>query len=131
MEQQILRCSVLFDVILKAGKQAGFILRRVIVDLFHIGGIALEDTEASIKVLRCQRTVFFDFSTCTADALLADFTDVLVSCFIGFTLFIGHFGKLNHNELAVPAIFCVKLHNGMGSCSRTGEEVENKIILFC
>ena len=48
MEQQILRRSVLFDVIFKAGEQTGFILRRVIVDLFHIGGVALEDAEADV-----------------------------------------------------------------------------------
>ena len=49
LEQQILRRSVLFDVILKAGEQAGFIRSGIVVDLFHIGGVALEDAEAGVR----------------------------------------------------------------------------------
>ena len=48
LEQQILRRSVLFYVILKAGEQAGFILRWVIVDIFHIRGVALENAETNV-----------------------------------------------------------------------------------
>ena len=32
------------------------------------------------------------------------------------------------NELAMPAVFSLELHNGVGSCSRTREKVEDSVV---
>ena len=65
---------------------------------------------------------------CAADTLFADFTDVLVACFIGFACFIALLRELHHNEFAVSAILGVELHDSVGSGSGTREEVHNNII---
>ena len=65
-----------------------------------------------------------------ANALLADFTDGLVTCFIGFACFIAFFGKLYHNEFTVSAILSVELHDGMGGGGGAREEIEdNRVII--
>ena len=78
-----------------------------------------------------ERGVCLNLGTSTTDALFADFADVLISCFIGFTLLIGQFGKLNHDILAITSIFGVELHDGVSGGSRAGEEIEDKGIHFC
>ena len=55
-----------------------------------------------------------DLITGTANALFADFADVLVTCFVGFACFVTLFGELHHDEFAVSAVFGVKLHDGVG-----------------
>ena len=91
LEQQIFRRSVLFDVACVIVEQGLLHLVRTVEYFFHVGGVAFQNTEANIKVLCCQRTVFFDFLAGTTDALLADFSDVFVACLIGFALFVGLF----------------------------------------
>ena len=61
----------------------------------------------------------------TADALLADFTDVFVARFVGFACFDALFRKLNHDELAVPASLGVELYDRMGSSGRAREEIKD------
>ena len=65
-----------------------------------------------------------------ADALFADFADVLVACFVGFACFVALFGELHHDEFAVPAVLGVELHDSVGGGSRAREEVEDKISFF-
>ena len=67
----------------------------------------------------------FDFLACAADALFADFADVLVARFIGFAGFVAGFGEAEHDEFTVSAVFGVELHHGVGGGGRTGEEVED------
>ena len=59
----------------------------------------------------------------SANALFADLADVLVACFIGFTLFVTFLRPLYHDEFTVAAVLGVELHHGMGGCGRSGEEV--------
>ena len=54
------------------------VVRRV-VDILHVAVVQLEDAEADVQVLRGQRVLFLDFLPSAADALLADFADVLGS----------------------------------------------------
>ena len=71
-----------------------------------------------------------DLFTGTANALLADFADVLVACFVGFACFVALFGELHHDEFAVPAVLGILTHNSMGSRSRTRKEVKYNRISF-
>ena len=64
------------------------------------------------------------------NAFLADFTNILITGFVCFALFVGLFRKLYHDELAMATILCVQLHDSVGSSGGTGEEVENNITIF-
>ena len=66
-----------------------------------------------------------DLFTGTANALLADFADVLVACFVGFACFIALFGDLHHDEFAVSAVLGIELHDSVGGGSGAGEKVKN------
>ena len=103
----------------------------MIVDVFHIALIHTEHAEADVQILGSQRVFFFDFLTGAADALFADFANVFVTCFEGFTVFVAGFGELYHDELAVPAVLGVELHDRVGSGGGAGEEVENDRVSFC
>lgn len=83
----------------------------------------LEDAETDVEVLRGHGAFGFDFLACAADALFADFADVLVARFIGFAGFVAGFGKLHHDEFAVSTVLGVELHHGVGCGSGAGEEV--------
>ena len=75
-------------------------------------------------------TVFFlNFFACAADALLADFADVLVARFVGFACFIALFGKLHHDKLAVSPVLSIELHHSVSSGGRAGEEIEDDRII--
>ena len=77
-------------------------------------------------------TIFFQgllqLLTRTADALLANFADILVSGFVGFACFIALFRKLNHDELTVSAVLSVELYDSVGGGGRAGKEIHNNII---
>ena len=64
------------------------------------------------------------------DALLADFADIRIACFIRLALFIADFRQLHHDEFAFAAILGVQLHHGVGGGGRAGEEVEDNGIFF-
>ena len=129
-EQQVKVGSVVLDVGFQPRDHILTVIVRRIVNVLHVGVVQLEDAEADVEVLRGRGAFGFDFLACAADALFADFTDVLVTRFIGFAGFVAFFGKLNHDEFAVSAVLGVELHHGVGGGGRTGEEVEDDGILF-
>ena len=114
MEQQVFRCPVVLDIVGVVIEQGLLHFVGTVVDILHVGGVALQHTETNVKSLRSQRTILFNFLSGTANALFADFADVLITSFIGFALFVRRFGELDHNKLAVSTIFGVQLHNGVG-----------------
>ena len=75
--------------------------------------------------MRGHGTFGFDFLACAADALFADFADILVARFIGFAGFVAGFGKLHHDEFAASAVLGVELHHGVGGGGGTGEKIED------
>ena len=78
--------------------------------------------------MRGQGAFGLDLIPSAADALLADFADGFVACFVGFACFIALFRKLHHDKFAVPAVLGVELHDGMGGGGGAGEEVKDSIV---
>ena len=99
------------------------ILPGGVVHIGHVGVVQLEHTEAAVKGLA--GVVGGDFLCGLADALFADFANVLVSRLVCLALFVTGFGQLHHNEFAMPSVLGVQLHHGVGGSSGAGEEVEN------
>ena len=124
-EQKVQVGAVFFDVGDHIHKVLLVVLVRGIVNIFHVAVVQLEDAETNIQVLGGQRAFFLDFLPSTADALLADFADILVACFMGFAFFIAGFRQLYHNEFAVAAILGVELHDRVGGGGGAGEEIHN------
>ena len=92
LEQQILRRAVGLDVIRREGKQILPHCVGRVVDVLHVGGIQPQAAEAAVKVLgQRQPCVLTDFLGRPANALLADFADILVAGLVGFGLFIAGF----------------------------------------
>ncbi len=65
---------------------------------------------------------------CATYALLANFADIGISGLTRLTLFVSNFGELHHNELTMPSVLGIELHNGVCGCRTTTEKVENEII---
>ena len=72
-----------------------------------------------------------DFLCRAADALFADFADVLVSGLVGFTLFVRFFRQLHHDKFTVASILSIQLHDSMSGGGGAREEVEDDVIFFC
>ena len=72
-----------------------------------------------------------DFFTRPADALLADFADIIVARLSRFRAFGAGLRELYHDELAIAAVLGVELHNGVGGRGRAGEEIQRKRVLIC
>ena len=131
LEQQIFRSTVRFYVIHQREQilLADFIRR--IVHRLHVAVIQTQAAETGVQISRSsQAGIFLDFTASTADALFADFANVLIASLVRFALFVRLFRQLHHNELAVSAIFSVQLHNGVGGCGRAGKEVEDYCIFL-
>ena len=128
-EQQVKVGAIILDVGFQSGKHSLIVVIGRIVDVLHVGIVQLEDAKTNVEVLRGHGAFGFDFLTGAADALLANFTDVFVTGFVGFACFVALFGQLHHYELAVSAVFGVKLHDGVGGGGRAREEVEDEGVL--
>ena len=122
-EQQI---TVFLDVGFQTGQHPLVILGRGIVHILHVAVIQLEYTETIINIRTC---FLLDFLSGAANALLADFADVLVTRLESLALFVAGFGQLHHDKLAVSAVLGVELHHRMGGSGRAGEEVHNNSVL--
>ena len=125
LEQQVFRCAVGLDVVRSDGQQ---ILRHgggVIVHVLHVGGIQTEDAETDVQTLSSQTSLVLDLAPGATDALFADFADVEIARLVGFAGFVCFFRQLYHDELAVPAVFGVELHNSVGRGGRAGKEIKN------
>ena len=117
-EQQVEIGAVILDVGFQTGKHILIVIIRRIVDILHVGVVQLENAETDVEVLRGHGAFRLDLIPTTADALLANFADVLVACFVGFACFIALFRELHHDEFAVSAVLGVELHDGMGGGGR-------------
>ena len=95
----------------------------VVVDVFHIALIHTEHAEADVQI--GVRVLRLDLVTGPADALLADLADIFISGLERLRFFVAGFRQLHHDELAVPAILGVELHDRVGGGGGSGEEVEN------
>ena len=127
-EQQVKVGAVILDVGFQTREHPLIVVVRRIVDVFHVGIVQPENSETDVEVLRGHGAFGLDLFTRTADALFADFANVFVTCFEGFTVFVAGFGELYHDELAVPAVRLVHVEDGMGGGAGTGEGVEDDCI---
>ena len=88
------------------------------LNFFIVAAIHTEDAEACIEVLCGQRILLLDFLSGTADALLADFADVLIACFVGFASRFNSFMELNKNEFPTSIVLVIIFYNSMcSSCT--------------
>ena len=123
-EQQVEVGAVILDVGFQTSEHPLIVVIRRIVDVLHVGIVQLEDTETDIEVLRGHGAFGLDLIPGAADALLADFADVmwnadgvqqihcilgnLLGFFRGFFLRINRFGKLDKNELTMLILLSVR-----------------------
>ena len=82
LEQQILGRAVFFDVVGEGIKEVSAVIGGVIINILHVGRIELEYAEAGIKILSHHAVFIFDLSSCSANPILANFTNGLVSRFV-------------------------------------------------
>ena len=78
-EQQVEVGAVFFDVGDHIHEATLVIIVRRIINILHVTVIQLKNAEANVEVLGGQRVFFLDFLTGAADALFADFADVLAN----------------------------------------------------
>lgn len=56
-----------------------FIIVGIVIHIFHVGGIALQNTETDVEVLCSKSRFFFDFLTGTTNTLFTYFANGFVA----------------------------------------------------